>query len=178
MEIRGLKVVIRDKRIEDAWSEYEWRADIELSELDAAPPITMKFDEFRRVFNNQFNYPTPWSKRMSIDTLEGLYIGNCMYYDIDTVNKEAEMGIMIGNRDYWGQGYGFDVMVTLIDHIFSNSSLRRVYLHTLDWNERARCCFEKVGMKVVKTVRRSGFNFYLMDMTRNRWEELRDEKMS
>ncbi len=178
MEIRGVKVVIRDKRIEDAWNEYEWRSDTELSELDAAPPITMKFDEFRRVFNNQFNYPTPWSKRMSIDTLEGLYIGNCMYYDIDTVNKEAEMGIMIGNRDYWGQGYGFDAMVTLIDHIFSNSSLRRLYLHTLDWNERARSCFEKVGMKVVKTVRRSGFDFYLMDMTRNRWEELRDEKIS
>jgi RimJ/RimL family protein N-acetyltransferase len=177
MEIRGAKVIIRDKRIEDAWNEYEWRVDVELSKLDAAPPITMGFDEFCRIFNSQFNYPTPWSKRMSIDTFEGLYIGNCMYYDIDAVNKEAEIGIMIGNRDFWGQGYGFDVMVTLIDHIFSSSSLKRLYLHTLEWNERARCCFEKVGMQVVKTVRRSGFDFYLMDMTRNLWEEKRDEKL-
>ena len=176
--LQGAKVVLRDKLLEDSVNDYAWRTDPELSKLDATRPIKMSYSAFMKYSRGELDYPNSSSKRLAVDTIEGIHIGNCMYYDIDTVNKEAEIGIMIGNRDYWGQGYGFDVMVTLIDHIFSNSSLRRVYLHTLDWNERARCCFEKVGMKVVKTVRRSGFNFYLMDMTRNRWEELRDEKMS
>jgi len=176
--LQGAKVVLRDKLLEDSVNDYAWRTDPELSKLDATRPIKMSYSAFMKYSRGELDYPKSSSKRLAVDTIEGIHIGNCMYYDIDTVNKEAEIGIMIGNRDYWGQGYGFDVMVTLIDHIFSNSSLRRVYLHTLDWNERARCCFEKVGMKVVKTVRRSGFNFYLMDMTRNRWEELRDEKMS
>ena len=173
MEIRGVKVVIRDKRIEDAWNEYEWRSDTELSELDAAPPITMKFDEFRRVFNNQFNYPTPWSKRMSIDTLEGLYIGNCMYYDIDPRRQQAELGIMIGDRRYQGMGYGTDAVLVLLCHIFEATPIERVYLHTLEWNARARSSFAKAGFLETKNVRREGMDFVKMDIHKCDWQNSR-----
>ena len=34
----------------------------------------------------------------------GKYIGNCMYYDMNTIDKEAELGIVIGDRNYWSRG--------------------------------------------------------------------------
>ena len=178
MEMRGAKVIIRQKRPEDAWNEYQWRSDLELSQLDAALPLTMRYQEFLRIFKGQLDYPVPWARRLSIDTPDGVYIGNCMYYDIDTVSKEAEIGIMIGDRDYWSRGYGFDVIVTLVDHIFSSSSLTRLYLHTLQWNKRAQRCFSKCGFNPVKRVRRSGYDFIQMEIRKEVWERVRDEKVA
>ena len=178
MELRGAKVILRGKRMEDACNEYQWRSDPELSRLDATLPLSMSYEEFLRVFKGQFDYPTPWAKRLSIDTYNGLYIGNCMYYDFDTINKEAEVGIMIGNRDYWSKGYGFDALVTLVDHVFSSSSLTRLYLHTLEWNKRAQRCFDKCGFTSVRPVRRSRQDFILMEIRKSVWERIRDEKVA
>ena len=178
MEIQGVSIIIREKRLADAETEYQWRIDAELSELDASRPLVMSYEEFFRVFKGQFDYPTPWVKRLSVDTNTCIYIGNIMYYDIDTVNKEAEIGIMIGDRGYWSKGYGFDILVTLIDHIFSNSSLKRLYLHTLDWNHRAQRCFAKCGFKPIKKVRRISRNFMLMEVHDSEWEKIRDEKLA
>ena len=101
-----------------------------------------------------------------------------MCYDINTSYGEAEVGIMIGNRDYWDKGYGYDTMVALVDHILRNTSLRRLYLHTLEWNSRARRCFEKCGFTFRRTVQRDGRTFALMELFRDRWNEIRDEKLA
>ncbi len=178
MNLQGGRVVLREKRLGDAWNEYQWRSDPELSQLDAALPLSISYEEFLRIFKGQLEYPTPWAKRMSVDTLDGLYIGNCMYYDVDTINKEAEIGIMIGNQAYWNDVYGFDILITVIDHIFSSAALNRLYLHTLDWNKRAKRCFEKCGFDVVKPVRRSKQDFILMELLRDAWEQVREEKLA
>ncbi len=176
--LQGGRVALREKRLADAWNEYLWRSDPELSELDAALPLSMGYDEFLRVFRGQLEQPMVWVKRMSVDTMDGVYIGNCMCYDIDVINREAEIGIMIGDRGYWNNGYGFDVMVTLLDHVFSSMKMNRLYLHTLDWNTRARRCFEKCGFDAVRTVRRSERKFILMEIRRGRWERVREEKLA
>ena len=75
-------------------------------------------------------------------------------------------------------GYGFDVMVTLLEHIFTTTGLNRLYLHTLKWNRRARRCFEKCGFQPVKLVRRSQREFVYMELLREEWETLRDGKLA
>ena len=101
---------------------------------------------------------------------DGKHIGNCMYYDIDVRRREAELGIMIGDRDYWGDGYGADAVETLLRYVFAQGTLDRIYLHTLDWNQRARGSFAKAGFREVKSVRRGGMNFVLMEVRRAAWE--------
>ena len=59
MDIQGISINIREKRLEDAETEYQWRIDPELSELDASRPLVMSYEEFLRVFKGQFDYPTP-----------------------------------------------------------------------------------------------------------------------
>jgi len=178
VELRGGKVILRDKRSEDARNDYLWRSDEEISRLDAAYPLKMKFEEFLRLFQDQLRYPTPASGRFGIDTLDGKYIGNCMYYDMDTVNKQAEIGIVIGDKDYWSRAYGYDAVVTLLDYLFSNTQMERLYLHTLVWNKRAQRAFEKCGFAPVTQVRRSGMDFVLMEIKKDFWLEIREEKLA
>ena len=158
--------------------DYAWRTDEEIARLDAAYPLKMKFEEFLRIFKDQLRYPTPASARFGIETTDGKYIGNCMYYDMDSVQKQTEIGIVIGDRDYWSRGYGYDAVVTMLDYLFSHTSMERLYLHTLERNKRAQRAFEKCGFLPVSPTRRSGYEFILMEIRKDRWLEIGDEKLA
>ena len=174
--VKGEKTVLREKRVEDAPGDYSWRTDEELARLDATRPLNMSYEDFLRYSKEEISFVSPLSKRLAIDTLDGKHIGNCMYYDIDVKGGEAELGVMIGDRDYWGKGYGTDSVASLQGYIFTATSLDRVYLHTLDWNERAQRSFSKTGFREVKRVRRSGQNFIRMEVLRSDWEARADSE--
>lgn len=178
VELKGAKIVLRDKRPEDAENDYIWRSDPELARLDASLPLTMSFDRYLKLFQDQLKYPTPGSHHFATDTLEGRFIGNCMYYDLDTVNMETELGIVIGDREYWSNAYGYDAVTTLLNHLFSEKNLKRVYLHTLEWNKRAQRCFSKSGFSPVKTVRRMSQDFILMEVLKNDWFDSAEERLA
>ena len=156
--------------MDDAETDYSWRIDPELASLDATRPVTLTFTEYLRYHRDDVQYPSPWSVRMAIDTLDGKHIGNCMYYDIDTKKSQCELGIMIGDRNYWSKGYGTDVVKTAITHIFQTTELNRVYLHTLINNYRAQKSFTKAGFSPIREKKRDGHEFVLMEIRRTEWE--------
>ena len=178
MEMPGARVILRDKRLEDAEQDYIWRSDPELARLDATYPLTMTYDRFLRIFQDQLRYPTPCSHHFAIETEDGRFIGNCMYYDLDSINLEAELGIVIGARNYWSNSYGSDALLTLLDYLFTAKGLKRVYLHTLEWNKRAQGCFAKCGFTPVKLVRRLSQDFILMELRGEAWFEKAAERLA
>ncbi|MBI2847408.1 MAG: GNAT family N-acetyltransferase [Chloroflexi bacterium] len=161
--LKGQRVILREKMLSDARQDYTWRADEELARLDASVPIKLPFSDFMAFYIEELEYPTPRRRRFAIDSLDGRHIGNCMYYDIDFIKKEAEVGIMIGDKAYWNKGYGADAMKTLLEYIFTSTTLERVYLHTLDWNIRAQKCFEKCGFTTCGKLQRNGQSFVVME---------------
>ena len=178
VELRGARVILREKRIEDAEKDYRWRSDPEIARLDAAYPLSMSYERYLKLFQDQLRYPTPGSHHFGTDAIDGTYIGNCMYYDLDSIKKEAELGIVIGERDYWGNSYGYDAVTTLLNHMFVDLELNRVYLHTLDWNERAQRSFGKSGFRPVRTIRRMAQDFILMEVLREDWLATADERLA
>ena len=166
----GDKVVLREKTVDDLPDDYAWRSDEELARLDAAAPVTMSYDAFSQYARDEMRYATSKSKRLSIDTRDGLHIGNCMYYDFDRRRRAAELGIMIGDRRYWGAGYGTDAIRTLLHYIFTTTVIERVYLHTLHWNARARCSFAKSGFREIGPIFRHGHDFVKMEIHRDEWD--------
>ena len=176
--LQGARVVLRDKRIEDAEQDYIWRSDHELAKLDAAYPLTMSFERYLKMFQDQLKYPTPGSHHFATETLDGKFIGNCMYYDLDSVNLQAELGIVIGDRDYWSNAYGYDAVTTLLEYCFTEKRLKRVYLHTLEWNHRAQRCFEKCGFVPMRQVRRLSHDFILMEVLRDDWFAKAEERLA
>ena len=176
--IRAGKIVLRPKRLEDAPDDYAWRCDEELATLDATIPLRQPLNEFIRFYQEDLRFPSPWSLRFAIDTTDGKHIGNCMCYDINTAYAEAELGIMIGNRDYWSRSYGYHTMVGLINHMFETTSLRSLHLHTLTWNHRAQRCFEKCGFTHVRQVSRNQWELIRMALSRDHWFQIREEKLA
>lgn len=168
--ITGNKIIIREKKLSDARDDYTWETDPQLADLDAVHALTIPFPHYLADYSNELHTPLLTSRYFAIDTLDGKHIGNCSYYHTDESNGETELGIMIGNRDYWNKGYGEDTVTTLVAYIFRTTNLKRIYLKTLESNSRAQKCFQKCGFVWCGRLLNDGFNFVLMETFRKQWQ--------
>jgi RimJ/RimL family protein N-acetyltransferase len=163
--LTGEKVSLRPRSLEDCTNEYRWRTDVELCRLDAAIPVTLSYAEFLDRYSIELEYPG-LTHTLAVDTLEGTHIGECSLFNIDFVDSSTEVGIMIGNKDYWGRGFGTDAMKTFLQHIFNASDVEKVLLRTLHWNARAQKCFQKCGFTQSATVTKGEYRFLVMEALR------------
>jgi RimJ/RimL family protein N-acetyltransferase len=57
------------------------------------------------------------------------------------------LGIGVGEREFWGKGYGSDAMKLALRYAFTELNLRRVTLNVFEYNLRAIRCYEKLGFQ-------------------------------
>ena len=65
--------------------------------------------------------------------------------DIDSKNKKGEYGIFIGEEDYLGGGRGREAAELILEHVFGQLNLHKVYLRVLSDNIRAYKSYEHAG---------------------------------
>ena len=169
--IVGSKVILRKKKLADAREDFTWETDPELARLDAVAPETIAYSFYLSEYTRELRESLPTSYRFSVDTLDGMHIGNCSYYNTNEAEGETEVGIMIGDRDYWDKGYGADAITTLVSHLFQQTNFDRIYLKTLKTNARAQKCFKKCGFSLYGHFDRNGFSFALMEIYRKQWQQ-------
>lgn len=90
---------------------------------------------------------------LGIFTESDNFIGEVSYRDMDLALGTAVLGIMIGDKSHWGQGYGTDAVRTLCHFLFQRFRLRRIQLDTWEGNERAIKAYTKVGFRTEGTLR-------------------------
>lgn len=76
-------------------------------------------------------------------------IGTCGLINMDTVNRSAEIGIFIGDKNYWHQGYGTEAMRLLMDYGFRYLNLHNVMLQVYSFNKNAVECYRKLGFREI-----------------------------
>lgn len=86
-----------------------------------------------------------------------IHIGNAGLHRIDWKNRTAIFGIALGEKAYWGQGYGTDATRTMLRFAFGELNLHRVELEVYDFNPRAMRCYEKAGFRHEGTRRQALF---------------------
>jgi diamine N-acetyltransferase len=77
----------------------------------------------------------------------GRPVGNCGLHEVDLANRRTVVGIMIGEPDARGRGYGTEAMRLLLDYAFTVLGLHSVMLTVLEYNGAGRRCYEKVGFR-------------------------------
>lgn len=164
---RGRRTVVRRKRLSDVEDEFRWRSDAELAHFDASRPAQTPFANYERNWAFDFRFTDMPRRSFAIEAENGRHIGNVMYYNHDATRGEAEIGISIGERDYWDAGYGTDALSALVRVLFSETGLQRLYLHTLDWNLRAQRSFRKAGFRECGTSWRDSHTFVMMEVLRH-----------
>jgi RimJ/RimL family protein N-acetyltransferase len=74
-------------------------------------------------------------------------IGTAGLFDLDPQNGKAEFGILIGERDCWGRGYGTEATRLVLDYGFNILSLHNILLRVYAFNERAIRAYRRAGFK-------------------------------
>ena len=77
----------------------------------------------------------------------GTHIGNISLQKIDYLSRSAELAIIIGEKKFWGKGYGKEAAGLLIEHGFSQMNLHRIYCGTTADNIGMQRLALSVGMK-------------------------------
>ncbi|HTS35711.1 MAG TPA: GNAT family protein [Candidatus Solibacter sp.] len=75
------------------------------------------------------------------------HIGNVKLGPINWVHRRAMFGIMIGEKEFWGQGIGEEVTRLVVDYGFFRLNLNRIYLGVVVEHESAIRCYQAVGFQ-------------------------------
>ncbi len=122
--------------------------------------------------------------RFSIRTLaDDKLIGGVGLWISSWTHADTWLGISIGERDYWGKGYGTDAMRLAVQYGFLELNLRRISLGLHAYNERALKSYEKVGFKLEGRTRQDGlrdgvrYDSLWMGILREEWFALSTVEM-
>jgi len=144
--IYGDRIRLRHVEREDLPQFVEWLNDPEVYQgLSMHTPLSMAEEE--NWFENILKGPID-ERPLVIEAMEDdewRVIGNSGFHNLDWRSRNAELGIFIGDKTYWDQGYGTEVVKLLLRHGFSTLNLHRIYLRVFEDNPRAIRSYEKAG---------------------------------
>lgn len=174
------RVRLRPHVADDAADHVRWRNDAEVAYWATAGDVRfwpVAAAAVDRWFVEKLPVFDPRSDGVfAIDLLEGRHIGMVDYRDVDSVARSATVGITIGEKDLWGQGYGSEALRLLVGFLFDHLNVRRVELDTWSGNERAIRSFARIGFReegrLRQAVRGPGryFDAIIMGLLRAEWQ--------
>ncbi|MEI8360764.1 MAG: GNAT family protein [bacterium] len=141
--LRGFKTILRPpNRVLDHDLFYRWINDPDIwCFLKRFAPISHQSEgEWIDKMNTQNN-----SQIFTIETHEGQPIGVMGLEKIDWKNRHAMTGSFIGEKCFWGQGYGTDAKMALLKYAFDELNLHKVMSGVISFNKRSLAYSKKCG---------------------------------
>ena len=139
-------VTIRELSLSDTEDRYQWCLDTEvtthLNMPEKYPPFTR--EETSSWIQLCISRKNGYEQR-AIVTEEGKHIGWVDLKNIDQLNGHAELGIAIGDKRYWGQGYGLSAMKAMLRWGFAELKLNKIWLRVEVDNEKAIKSYKQSG---------------------------------
>jgi RimJ/RimL family protein N-acetyltransferase len=143
---------------------YRWRNDffVERTYGDLPIPVTME----ARIASYEKQALTTEAHWFTIYEIDGWRpIGRTDIFEIDWRNRSARYGVMIGEADARGQGYGTETTRLMLDYAFTALGLHSVMLDVSEYNLAGRRAYEKAGFREIGRRRQSDLlNGHLYDL--------------
>jgi RimJ/RimL family protein N-acetyltransferase len=150
--LAGKLIRLRPRTFNDIPLFVRWYNDPDVRHwlhMSEAPEQTYEAERIRFETSSR----DPARMNWIIETPDGLPVGNIGLIAIDPVHGRAELGISIGEREYWDRGIGTEAIRLMVGFAFEKLELRRIELITDYDNERGIRCYEKCGFQTEGTLR-------------------------
>lgn len=141
--IQGTRIRLWALEKFDVGRNYNWGNDPEVIRLTGMSPYPKSTVDLERWFEGLCVNPNV--KMFAIKTIEGEYIGNIEISDIDWRAGRGEIGLLIGEPQFRGHGFGSEAIALLSAFAFDEMRLHRLEARVLAHNTRAQRTFERCG---------------------------------
>lgn len=146
--MRGTKVVLAPACREDVPTYLHWITDPELNIflLDYGKVCTLEqeYAWYDDVVAKAGSRMVHMDIRLPEDQK---LIGNCSLFDINRTEGTAEVGILIGEKEYLSKGYGSEALYLLCRYGFDKLNLHSILLRHLSINARGDKAYRKIGFR-------------------------------
>lgn len=123
----------------DAHQMFIWRNDSEVTKFLARTSMTSsEVDLWFASINDHRHAYSILAQEAAIGYIQ---------LDIDPANQKCEVGIIIGEKEYWGKGIGKDVAQQITALAFENLGLHRILAVASDLNPASIKIFLSAGYK-------------------------------
>jgi RimJ/RimL family protein N-acetyltransferase len=176
--LQGKQVLLRAMTRQDLERLCQFNNDLEVELAGGGdPPLPQSLARLQAEFDARASQGGRDGTSFAIEADHKL-IGQCALFQFDQVARTCELGITIGDKDYWGRGYGREAVALLLDYGFRFHHLHRVFLSVNGNNERAMRAYRACGFKEEGRLRAHVWhdNAYVdlvyMGILREEWEAL------
>lgn len=143
---KGNKVILRPLEEGDIPLFQKWMNNPGLTHyLSSIFPISLK-DE-NEWFENSSRSTKNKIMLAIVDRKTKKLIGSMGIHDIDYISGTATTGSIIGDQKYWGLGYGTEAKMLLLEFVFTELNIRKVYSEVIAYNGRSLAFSNKCGYK-------------------------------
>ncbi|GGA33521.1 GNAT family N-acetyltransferase [Paenibacillus physcomitrellae] len=157
--ILGDSIILREYQSSDLPYIRNWVNDPEivdnLSDIFLYPHTEQATEQFLNAMLDNNNVHQRGFVIAHKETEE--YIGQIDLFKLDWKNRSAGLGIVLGNREHLGKGYGSQAIKLLQEFAFNRMNLHRLQLEVFDFNQRAYHCYLKCGFKEEGRLREKHF---------------------
>ena len=163
----------------DAELFVRWASDSEYMRLQSSWPTRLwSQKQAKEALRDWMEHEKPDTLEFMIRTLaEDRPIGSIGLDGIRWQHGDTFVGIGIGERGYWGKGYGTDAMRIILRYAFVELNLHRISLDVFEYNPRAIRSYEKCGFVLEGRTRDAArydgqyCDEVCMGILRNEWEQ-------
>jgi len=133
--LTGDHIILRPLKVTDWEKTIKWRNNISIKQQAMMHPFPITelvekewYEEMVKSKSNKLVYFTITQKK------DDKPIGFCMLNNINYIHKRCELGIVIGNEESQGKGYGKEAMELLINYAFYTLNLNKITLEVVENN--------------------------------------------
>jgi RimJ/RimL family protein N-acetyltransferase len=148
LNITGEKVALGPLRRDLVPLYLRWVNDFDVTRTLGLTigPMTAEAEEawYERVSRSEDEVPFTIYERAAMRP-----IGNTGLHDIDHSHRTAEFGIMIGEKECWGKGYGTEVTRLMLDYGFTALGLHNIMLTAYSFNDRGLRAYTRAGFREI-----------------------------
>lgn len=135
---------LRDLTLHDGEDRYQWSLDKDkyLNMPEKFPPYSREETKYwiEMCINRTNGY-----EQKAIITEQGRHIGWVDLKNINMRNKQAELGIAIGDKNYWGKGCSLSAMKEMLSWGFNGMGLNKIWLRVDIDNHKAIKSYRRIG---------------------------------
>ncbi len=147
--IRGELTNLRAVERSDSGSLHSWFNDPELMRFWGAPDSTISLAEIQRRIEEWIHEEGRLGRPVCLiaETLEGETLGVVILSQYEPVTASIELSMMVGSVDRWGEGFGSDILTSVVEAGFAQWRLHRISLRVEEFNVRAIRLYERCGFQ-------------------------------